>query len=155
MDFFFFSEITAYTGIPWKESYDRSRQHIKKQRYYSDNKDLSSLGYGFSSGHVWMWKLDYKESWMPKNWCFLTVVLEKSLESPLDSKENQSILKEISPEWALEWLMLKLKLQTLATWCKELTCRGPAPVDPGNSKQGRRRRGSGNNCLIKLIKDIE
>ena len=67
---------------------------------------------GFSSSHVWMWELDYKESWVPKNWCFWTVVLEKTLESPLDWKEiNESILKEISPEYSLEGLMLKLKLQ--------------------------------------------
>ena len=66
----------------------------------------------FSSSHVWMWELDYKESWALKNWCFWSVVLEKTLESPLDSKEsNQSILKEISPEYSLEGLMLKLKLQ--------------------------------------------
>ena len=58
-----------------------------------------------------MWELDYKESWVPKNWCFLTVVLKKTLESPLDSKEIQSILKEISPEYSLEELILKLKLQ--------------------------------------------
>ena len=59
-----------------------------------------------------MWELDYKESWAPKNWCFWTVVLEKTLENPLDCKEiNQSILKEISPEYSLEGLMLKLKLQ--------------------------------------------
>ena len=63
----------------------------------------------FSSSHVWMWELDYKESWALKNWCFWTVVLEKTLESPLDCKE--SILKEISPECSLEGLMLKLKLQ--------------------------------------------
>ena len=71
---------------------------------------------GFSSSHVWMWELDNKESWAQKNWCFWTVlwtgVLEKTLESPLESKEiNQSILKEISPEYSLEGLMLKLKLQ--------------------------------------------
>ena len=65
-------------------------------------------GYGFSSDHVWMWELDYKERWALKNWCFWTVVLEKTLESPLDF---QSILKEISPEYSLEALMLKLKLQ--------------------------------------------
>ena len=70
-----------------------------------------SQSYGFSSSHVWMWELDYKESWAPKNWCFLTVVLEKTLESPLDCKEIQSILKEISAEYSLEGLMLKLKLQ--------------------------------------------
>ena len=65
----------------------------------------------FSSSHVWMWELDYKESWAPKNWCFWIVVLEKTLESASDCKEIQSILKEISPEYSLEGLMLKLKLQ--------------------------------------------
>ena len=66
----------------------------------------------FSSSHVWMWELDYKESWVPKNWCFWTVVLEKTLESPLDYKEIQPVHpKEISPEYPLERLMLKLKLQ--------------------------------------------
>ena len=73
--------------IPWKESYDQPRQYIKKQRRYFANKGLSSQGYGFSSGHVRMWELDYKESWVMKNWCFWTVVLEKTPESPLDSKE--------------------------------------------------------------------
>ena len=97
---------------PWKESYDQPRQHIKKQRHYFANKGPSCQSSGFSSSHVWMWELDYKESWVLKNWCFWTVVLEKTLESPLDSKEiNQSILKEISPEYSLEGLMLKLKLQ--------------------------------------------
>ena len=72
----------------WKESYDQPRQHIKKQRHYFANQGPSSQGYGFSSSHVWMWELDYKESWVPKNWCFSTVVLEKTLESP-----NLSILK--------------------------------------------------------------
>ena len=72
---------------PWKESYDQPRQHIKKQRHYFANKGLSSQGYGFSSSHVWMWELDYKESWAPKR----TVVLEKTLESPLDCKEIQPV----------------------------------------------------------------
>ena len=67
------------------------RQHIKKQRRYFANKGPSSQGYGFSSSHVWMWELDYKESWTPKNWCFWTVVLEKTLECPLDSKEIQPV----------------------------------------------------------------
>ena len=72
----------------------------------------SSQSYGFSSSHVWMWELDYKESWAPKNWCCWTVVLEKTLESPLDCKEIQPVnSKEISPEYSLEGLMLKLKLQ--------------------------------------------
>ena len=64
------------------------------------------------SGHVWMWELDCEEGWAPKNWCFWTVVLEKTLESPLDSKEiNKSILKEICPDYSLEGLILKLKFQ--------------------------------------------
>ena len=73
---------------PWKESYDQPRQNTKKQRHYFANKGLSSQGYGFSSGHVWMWELDCNESWAPKNWCFWTVVLEKTLESPLDCKDH-------------------------------------------------------------------
>ena len=76
---------------PWKESYDQPRQHIKKQRPYFVNKGLFSQGSGFSSGHVWMWELDCEESWAPKNWCFWTVVLEKTLESPLDCKKNQPV----------------------------------------------------------------
>ena len=77
--------------LPWKESYDQPRKHIKKQRRYFENKGPSSQGYGFSSGHVWMWELDYKESWELKNWRFWTVMLEKTLESPLDYKDIQSV----------------------------------------------------------------
>ena len=97
---------------PWKESYDQPRQHIKKQRHYFANKGPSSQGYGFSSSHVWMWELDYTESWAPKNWCFGTVVLEKTLESPLDCKDIQSVHpKGDHPGCSLKGLMLKLKLQ--------------------------------------------
>ena len=73
------------------KSYDKPKQHIKKQRHYFANKGLYDQSYGFSSNHVWMWELDHKESWAPNKWCFWTVVLEKTLESPLDCKEsNQS-----------------------------------------------------------------
>ena len=93
-----------------EKSYDKPRQHTKKQRYSFANKSPSSQSYGFSSSHVWMCELGYNESWVPVNWCFWTVMLEKTLESPLDrAKSNQSILKEISPEYSLEWLMLKLQ----------------------------------------------
>ena len=96
----------------WKKSYDRPRQQIKKQRCYLADEGPYSQGYGFSSSPVWMWELDHKEGWAPKNWCFLTVVLEKTLESSLVCKEIQPVLlKEISPEYSLEGLMLKLKLQ--------------------------------------------
>ena len=75
----------------WKESYDQPRQHIKKQRHYFANEGPSDQGYGFPSGHVWMWELDCEENWAPKNCCFWTVVLEKTLESPLDCKEIQPV----------------------------------------------------------------
>ena len=82
-----------------KKSYDKPRQHIKKQRHHFANKVLSNQSYGFSSTHVWMWKLDYKESWAPKNWCFWTVVLEKTLESPLNSK-----IKPVNTKLNQPWL---------------------------------------------------
>ena len=87
------------TLAPWKESYDQSRQHIKKQRHYFANKVLSKKGYGFSSSHVWMWELDYKESWAPTNWCFWTVVLEKALKSHLDCKEIQVVNLKGNQSW--------------------------------------------------------
>ena len=79
---------------PWKKSYDQPRQHIKKQRHYFADRGSSSQSYGFSNSHVWMWELDYIESWEPKNWCFWTVVLEKTLESPLDCME----IKPVNPK---------------------------------------------------------
>ena len=79
---------------PWKKSYDQPRQHIKKQRHYFADRGSSSQSYGFSNSHVWMWELDYIESWEPRNWCFWTVVLEKTLESPLDCME----IKPVNPK---------------------------------------------------------
>ena len=100
---------------PWNKNYDQPRQCIKKQRHYFADKGPSSQSYGFSSSHVWMWELDYKESWAPKNWCFWTVVLEKTLEIPWAAgRSSQSVVKEISPEYSLEGLFLKLKLQYLS-----------------------------------------
>ena len=92
---------------PWKKSCDQPRQHIQKQRHYFANKDLSSQSYGFFSSHVWMWELDYKENWAPKNWCW-----RRLLRVPWTARRsNQSILKEIGPGISLEGVMLKLKLQ--------------------------------------------
>ena len=84
---------------PLKKSYDQLRQHVKKQRHYFANKGPSSQSYGFSSGHVQMWELDYKESWVLKNWWFCTVVLEKTLESPLESKEIQPVHPKGNQSW--------------------------------------------------------
>ena len=87
------------TLAPWKKSYDQPRQHIKKQRHYFANKGLSCQGYCFSSSHVWMWELEYKESWELKNWFFWTVVLERTLESPLDYKEIKPVNSKGNSPW--------------------------------------------------------
>ena len=77
------------------------RLHIEKQRHYFANKGPTSQGYGFCSGYVWMWKLDYKEGWVPKNWCFWTLMLEKTLESPLDCKEIQPVHSKGDQSWVI------------------------------------------------------
>ena len=82
-----------------KESYDQPRQHIKKQRYYFANKGPSRQGYGFSSGHVWMWEFDCEKSWALKNWCFWSVVLEKTLASPWNCKEIQPVHPKGNQSW--------------------------------------------------------
>ena len=130
-DFIFLgSKITAVgdfsheikTLAPWKKGYDQPRQHIKKQRHFFANKGPSSQSYDFSSSHIWMWELDHKEGWILKNWCFWTVVFQKTLKSLLDSRRsNQSILKEISPEYSLEGWCWNWNFSTLATCCEELT----------------------------------
>ena len=102
------------------------------------DKGPSSKNYGFPVV-MWMWELHYKESWVPKNWCVWTVVLEKTLESPLDCKgSNQSILKEISPEYSLEGLMLKLKLQYFGHLMRR-TDSFENILIPGKIAGGRRR----------------
>ena len=101
---------------PWKKSYNQPRQHVKKQRHYFAGKGPYSQRCGFSSSPLWMWELDHKESWAPKNWCFWTVVLEKTLDW-----SNQSILKESFlgvhwKDWYWSW-----NSNTLTTWWEELT----------------------------------
>ena len=99
------SKITADAAMklkmlaPWKKSHDQPRQHVKKHRHYFINKGLSSQSFGFSSSLVWMWELDYKESWVLKNWCFWTVVLEKTLESSLDCKDIQPVHPKENQSW--------------------------------------------------------
>ena len=85
-----------------EENYDQSRQHIKKQRHFFANNVLSSWSYGFSSSHVCMWILDYKESWALRNWCFRTVVLEKSPESPLGCK----VIQPVHPKGNQSWIFI-------------------------------------------------
>ena len=108
---------------PWKKSYDEPWQHIKKQRHYFADNGPSSQSRGFSSSHVQMWELDHKEGWAPKNWCFWIVVLEKTLENPLDCKEIKPVnlkgnqtLNIHWKDWYWSW-----SSNTLATWFEELT----------------------------------
>ena len=102
---------------PWKKSCDKPRQRIKKQRHHFDDKGLYSQNYGFSSSHVRMWELGYKEGWAQKNWCCWTVLLEKTLGVPWTARRsNQSILKEINPEYSLEGLMLTLQYSGHLMW---------------------------------------
>ena len=86
----------------WKEIYDKSRQHITKQRHYFADKGPFSQSHGFSGSHVWICELDHKEGWVLKNWCFQIVVLEKTLESPLDSKE----IKPVNPKGNQSWIFI-------------------------------------------------
>ena len=87
---------------PWKESYDKLRRHIKKQRHHLADKGPYSQSWGFSSSHIQMWKLDHKEGWALRNWCFWTVALEETLESPLDCKE----IKPVNPKGNQPWLFI-------------------------------------------------
>ena len=114
-----------------KQLSSSSRQHIKKQRHYFVNKGPSSQGYVFSSGHVWMWELDYKESWAPKNWCFWTLVLEKTLESPLDCKE----LQPVHPKGRTN-----VEAETLILWPPD-SRSWLIWEDPDAGTEDRRRRG--------------
>ena len=97
---------------PWKNSYGKPRQCIKKQRHYFADKGPSSQSYGFPSSYVWMWELDHKVSWVPKNDAFSLWFWRRLFRVPWTARRsNQSILKEINPEYSLEGLMLKLKPQ--------------------------------------------
>ena len=125
---------------PWKQSYDQPRKHTKKQRHYFANQGPSSPSYGFSNIHVWMWELDYKESWAPMNWCFWIVVLEKTLESPLDCKEIQPV----HPKGDQSWIFIgriDVEAETPIVWPPDakswLIWKHP---DAGKD-EGRKRRG--------------
>ena len=121
-----------------EEKYDKSRQHIEKKRHYFANKGLSSQSYGFSSSHIWMWKLDRKEGWALKNLCFWTVVLEKTLESPLDCKEIQSI----HPKGNQSWIFIEridAEAETPVLWPPDVK-NWLIGKDPDAGKDWRRRQ---------------
>ena len=121
----------------WKKSYDKPRQCIKKQRHNFANKGPYSQNYGFSSSHVWMWELDYKEGWVLKNWCFWTVVLKKTLESPLDCKE----IKPVSPEGNQSWIFIgrtNTEAEALILWPPDVKSR-LIRKDPDAGKDWRQK----------------
>ena len=125
---------------PWKKSYDQPRQHIKKQRHYFANKGPSSQSYGFSYSHVWIWELDHKESWALNNWCFWTVVLEKTLESPLDFKE----IKPVNPKGNQSWIFIgrtDAEAETLVLWPLMQRTDSVEKTMMLGKIEGRKRRG--------------
>ena len=129
------------TLAPWKKIYDQPRQHIKKQRHYFANKGLSSQSYGFFGSHVWMWELDSssaQESWAPKNWCVWTVVLEKTLESPLNCRE----IKPVNPKGNQSWILIgrtDAKAEAPVLWQPDAK-NWLIGKDPDAGKDRRRRR---------------
>ena len=119
--------------------YHQPRQHIKKQRDYFANKGPSSQSYGFSSSHVWMWELDYKESWVQKNWCFWTVVLEKTLGSPLDCK-----IKPVNPKGNQSWIFTgrtNVEAETPILWPPMRRTDSLEKTLMLGKTEGRRRKG--------------
>ena len=120
---------------PWKKSYDQPREHITKQRHCFAHKGPSNQSYGFSSSYVWMWELDYKESWVLKNWCFWTVVLEKTLENPLDYKEIQPV----HPKGDQSWIFIgrtDVEAETPILWPPDAKC-WLVGKDPDSGKDWR------------------
>ena len=140
-DFIFLgSKITADAmklKAPWKKSYDQPRKHIKKQRHYFANQGPSSQSYGFSSSHIQMWELDHKEGWALKNWCFRIVVLEKTLESPLDCK-----IKPVNPKGNQPWIYIgRVDAEAPILWPPDVMSRLTGK-DPDAGKDRRQKKGS-------------
>ena len=126
-------------------------QLISSWEITAADKGPSIQGYGFSSGHVWMWVLDYKESWVLKNWCFWTVVLEKTLESPLDCKEIQPV----HPKWNQSWIFIErtdAEVETPILW--PLDAKNWLNGKDPNSGKGRRRRGQQRMRWLDDITDL-
>jgi len=138
---------------PWKESYGKPSQCIEKQRHHFADKDVSSQRYLFSRSHVQMWELDLKEDWALKNWCFQIVVLEKTLENPLDCKEVTCVnLKKISPEYSLEGLTLKLQYFGHLMWRADSLGK---TLMLGKIEGKRRRRGQRKGWLDSITDSVD
>ena len=136
---------------PWKKSYDQPRQHIIKQRHYFANKGLSSQSYGFSSSHVWMWEWTIKKAECQRIDAFELWCWRRLLRVPWTARRsNQSFLKEISPEYSLEGLMLKLKLPIL--WPPDVK-NWLIGKDPDAGKDWRREKGTTEDEMLDDIID--
>ena len=125
---------------PWKKSCDKPRQCTKKQKYHFANKDPYSQSYDFSSCHVWIWELDYKETWVLKNWCFWTVVLQKALKSPLDCKEIQPV----HPKGNQSWIFIRrtdVEAETPILWPPDVRTESFEKTLMLRKIEGRKRRG--------------
>ena len=131
----------------WKKSYGKLRQCIKKQRHYFAKKGSYCQCYGFSSSHVWMKELDHKESWALKNWCFWTVVLEKTLESPLDCKE----IKPVNPKRNQPWIFIgrtDAEAEDPILWLPDVKSRSTGK-DPDAGKDWRQKeRGAAEDKMV-------
>ena len=133
------------TPAPWKKSYDKPRQCIIKQRHHFADKGLYSQSYGFSSSYVWMWELGHKEGWAPKNWCFQTAVLEKTLENPLDSED----MKPVNPKGNQPWIFIgRTEAEALILWPPD--AKSPLTgKDPDAGKDwGQEEKGTAENEMV-------
>ena len=132
---------------PWKESYDQPIQYIKKQRHYFADKSLSSQSYGFSSSHIWMWELDHKESWALKDWCFCTVVLEKTLECSLDCKE----IKPVNPKGSQPWIFIgrtDAEAEALMLWPPDMKSRLIGKDPDAGKNWGQEEKGATEDEMV-------
>ena len=136
-------------------SYDQLRQHIKKQRHYVADKGPYSQSNGFSSNHVRMWELDHKEDWAPKDWCFLTVVLEKTLEIPLYCKE----IKSVNPKWNHSWIFIErtdAEAEAPILWPPDGRVNSLEKILMLGKIEGRRRRGwQRTRCLDHITDSVD
>ena len=131
--------------VPWKESDDKPRLNIKKQRHYYANKGPHSQSYGFASSHVRMWQLDYKEGWALKNWCFWILVLEKTLESPLDCKEIQPV----NPKGNQPWIFIgRTDAEALVLWPPDVKSRLIGKDPYAGKDWGQEEKGMTENEMV-------
>ena len=134
-----------------RKVYNQPRQHIKKWKHHFANKGPSSESYGFFSSHVWMWEVDHKEGWVPKNWCFQTVVLERILESPLDSKE----IKPVNPKGNQPWIFIgrtDAKAEVPILWPPDAKS-WLIGKDPGTQKDWRQKEKGWQNRWLDCVTD--